>query len=104
MRQLTLLVLVIGFLVGCQTPKGEGEQTIFTELKGAKHLGERVHLDPSTNGWTESVYQTPDGRYIMYVESGPQSKFYGDTFTEWLPEKRAEKWLKNYGNMAPTGP
>ena len=94
--QCIVLLVFIGLLVGCQTSQDEGAQTVFAELQDAEQLGQRIHKDPNTEGWVETVYRTTDGRYLMHVKSGPESRFYGDTFTEWLPEDRAEAWLNQY--------
>lgn len=81
-------------------------QGVLCDTSTAKHLGSASYLgDRDSARWSEELYRTKSGRYFLYGEGGPASR-YAVTIgqNEWsggekiqlLSRETAMKWAEEY--------
>lgn len=49
-------------------------------------------------GYEESLYQTPEGKYFLYTNGGEDSKYPKESITR-MSAAKAEEWQKNNNNI-----
>lgn len=63
---------------------------------------EEVHSievnDRMVDGWYETLYRTPDGRYFVWIDSAMDSDHGGAIFGEWYSDDDALAWLREHAD------
>ena len=66
------------------------------DLDNSTAIDEFSYLDPTTDGWLETLYRHPSGRFFKHIYSAMDSDHGGAIFSEWMSDDEAREWLSEH--------